>query len=239
MLRINYFVFRVFLLSVFLQGIVAVSAQTNPVEQSNEEVRPFTDLTLEIIAPEQTVLSLQPIPIIIKQSNKTNQPAMGYRGIVFGFTRIGFYAQKNGSNEKVSIGGQSALSPLVFVTNVKLAPGESCEMKGWITIGLQRYFPKPGIYELQARLTNDDGTQFIMSNKATVEIKTPAGASRNAYNLIKNSSLEDFLFSGHKFDKAKDVLETLATTHSNTPYARSSFSCSAKHIFMESNMGKH
>jgi hypothetical protein len=221
MLRKGYFLFCIFLSLLFLQGVVAISAQTTQTEQSNEEVRPFTDLTLEIAAPERIVLSLQPIPIVIRQSNKTNQPAMGYKGIVFGFTRIGFYAQKNGSNEKVPIGGQSALSPLSFVTNVKLAPGESCEIKGWITIGLHRYFPEPGTYELQARLSNDDGTQVIMSNKATVEIKTPTGADRNAYNLIKNSSLEEFLFSGHKFDKAKDILETLTVTHANTPYAKS------------------
>ncbi|MFN2391856.1 MAG: tol-pal system YbgF family protein [Pyrinomonadaceae bacterium] len=204
-----------------MQGVVAVSAQTNPVEQSNEEVRPFTDLTLEIVVPERTVLSLQPIPIVIRQSNKTNQLAMGYKAIVFGFTPFRLFAKKIGSNEKVPIGRQSALLHYAVFFNVKLAPGESCETKGWITIGLHRYFPEPGTYEIQAGLTNNDGSQYIESNKVTVEIKMPTGADHNAYNLIKNNSFEDFLFSGHKFDKAKGILETLTVTHPNTPYAKS------------------
>lgn len=220
MLRKSYFVFRIFLLLVFLQSVV-VSAQTNLVEQSNTEVRPFTDMTLEIAVPERTVLSLQPIPIVIKQSNKTNQPVMGYKGIKFGFTPFRLYARKIGSNEKVAIGRQSALAHYAVFTNVKLTPGESYETKGWITIGLHKYFPEPGTYELQAGLTSDDGSQYIESNKLTVEIKMPTGADRNAYNLIKNSSLEDFLFSGMKFDKAKDILETLTVMHANTPYAKS------------------
>lgn len=222
MLQKSYFVFRIFLLFVILQSVVAVSAQTNAVEQSNTEVRPFTDLTLEISAPEKTVLSLQPIPIVIKQSNKTNQSVMGYKEIRFGFTPFRLFAKKIGSNEKVAIGRQSALAHYAVFTNVKLAPGESYETKGLITIGLHKYFPEPGTYELQAGLTSDDGSQYIESNKLTVEIKTPTGADRNAYNLIKNSSLEDFLFSGHKFDKAKGILEILTVTHVNTPYAKSS-----------------
>ncbi len=222
MLRKNYFVFCISLLLVILQGVVAVSAQTKPIEQSNLEIRPFTDLTLEIALPEQTLLSLQPIPIVIKQSNKTNQPAMGYGKISFGLTPIRLYAKKNGSNEKVFLGNQSPISTLAFFTNVQIAPGKGSETKGLITIGLNKYFPEPGIYEIQAALRNDDGTQSIESNKVTIEIQKPTGLNLAAYNLIKNSSLQDFMFSGIKFNRAKDILETLNLIHPNTPYAKNS-----------------
>ena len=71
------------LLLLLLQSEAPLSAQTKPAEQSKSEIRPFTDLTFEIVLPEQTLLLLQPIPIIIKQSNKTNQPVLGYNTVGF------------------------------------------------------------------------------------------------------------------------------------------------------------
>jgi hypothetical protein len=221
MLRKNYFVFCIFLLLVFLQGAVTIFAQNNAIEPSLE-IRPFTDLTLEISIPDQTVLSLQPIPIVIKQSNRTNQPAMGHKSIKFGLSPIRLYAKKNGTNTRVSIGNQSSISSYVFFTNVQIAPGESSETRGLITIGLNRYFPEPGIYEIQAALGDAERTQYIESNKVNVEIRMPTGSNLAAYNLIKNSALQDFIFSGVNNGRAEDILKTIVTTHSNTPYAKNS-----------------
>lgn len=208
---------------VFLQSVVTVSSQTEHTEKPSSEVQPFTDLTLEISAPEKILLSLQPIPIAIMQSNKTNKPILGYKSVGFNGSPLYIYVQKSGGNsERVLITPLTPVSGFYVVTNAKLAPDESYEAKELITIGLHKYFPEPGTYELQAVLANDDRTQFIESNKVTIEIQMPTGADRNAYNLIKNSSFQDFLFSGAKFDKMKDTLETLIAMHPNSPYAKSS-----------------
>ncbi len=211
-----------FILLVFLQSVVDILAQNKQTEQPNVEVRPFTDLTLEIVLPEQILLSLQPIPIVIKQSNKTNQPTMGYRKILFGFTPIGMYVRKIGDNGRVAIGNQSPLSILAYFINTQVAPGTSSETKGLIAIGLNRYFPEPGIYEIRAALSNDDGTQIIESNKVSIEIKMPTGANLAAYNLIKNSSLQDYMFGGMRFNQAEDILNTITLMHPNTPYGKQS-----------------
>ncbi len=215
-------VFCISLLLVLLQNVVTVPSQTNTTEQPDSVIRPFTDLTLEIALPEQTLLSLQPIPIIIKQSNKTNQPAMGYKSIHFGLSPIRLYAKKNGSNVKVSIGNQSPVSTFSFFTNVQIAPGESSETKGLITIGLNKYFPEPGIYEIQAALGDAERTEYIESNKVTIEIKMPTGLNLATYNLIKNSALQDFMFSGVNNERAENILKTITTMHPNTPYAKNS-----------------
>lgn len=223
MSRKSCFVFSIVLPLLFLQGTLAVSAQTKPAESLDSEVRPFSDMTLEIALPEQTVLALQPIPIIVKQVNNTNQPVMGYGGIEFGLTPIAFYVKRNGSNERVSIGHQSPVLTYLFVNNNPVAPGKSSETKGLITMGLKTHFPEPGIYEIQAELSGiGDGSHRIKSNKVSVEIKTPTGINSAAYNLIKNSPRPDFFFNGAQFDQLKDILETLTVMHPNTPYAKNS-----------------
>lgn len=220
MLRRSCFIFCIVISLLFLRCASEVLAQTKPAEPTDAEIRPFSDMTLEIVLPEQTVLALQPIPIVVRQINRTNQPIMGYGGILFGFTPIALYVKKDGSNERVPIGNQSAVSHYAIFGNAPVAPGKIAETQGLIMLGLKRYFPEPGVYEIQAELSNDDGTHRIQSNKVTFEIKMPTGANLAVYNLIKNSSLEDFMFSGIKFNQAEETLETITTMHPNTPYAK-------------------
>lgn len=222
MSRESCFVICIVLSLLFLQCTFTVLAQTEPAVSPDSEARPFSGMTLEIALPEQMVLALQPIPIVVKQINNTNQPVMGYGGIEFDLTPTAFYVKKNGSSERVSIGTQSPVLRQLLVTNVPITPGKSSETKGLITMGLKTYFPEPGIYEIQAELSNDNGTHRIQSNKVSVEIKMPTGENLVAYNLIKNSPRSNFFFNGAKFDQVKDILETLTVMHPNTPYAKDS-----------------
>lgn len=222
MLRKDYSL-ALFLLVVFLQNAASVSPQTKPADSPDSQVRPFSDMTLEIALPEQTALALQPIPIIVKQINNTNQPVMGYGEIEFGLTPIAFYVKKNGSNERVAIGHQSPVLQRLVTISRPVAPGRFSETKGLITMGLKTHFLEPGIYEIQAELSSlGERSQRIQSNKVTVEIKTPTGINSAAYNLIKNSPRPDFFFNGAQFDQLKDILETLTVMHPNTPYAKNS-----------------
>lgn len=107
--------------------------------------------------------------------------------------------------------------------NIEIEPSESSEATEFVTLGLNKYFPEPGIYELQAVLYNADGTQSIESNTVTIEIQEPSGINRNAYNLIKNSSFQDYLFSGAEFKKVKNTLEAITTRFPNSAYAKNSF----------------
>ena len=43
----------------------------------------FTDLTLEISSPNQAVLRLQPIPLVIRQTNRENEAVLGYHSVPF------------------------------------------------------------------------------------------------------------------------------------------------------------
>jgi hypothetical protein len=205
-------------LFVLLQSIVPVSSQS---QQSNPEVRPFTDLTFEIATTTERFLPFQPIPITLKQSNKTNQPVLGYKAINFN-SPVYFYVQKIGG-EKVQISQLTTLSPFTSFKNSEISPGTSIEAKNWLTLSLNKYFFEPGTYELYAELESADGTQFIVSNKINIEIKEPAGLDREAYNLIKNNPFNEYLFSDADFDKVQTTLEAIKTRFPNSGYAKSAF----------------
>lgn len=214
------FVCVVFLFVVLMQQNIPVVSQT---QLPTPKVRPFTDLTFEIASPTQTLLPLQPVPIMLKLSNQTEEPVMGYKSVSFRGSPVSLYVRKNGSKERLPISPLTTISGLYGLKNIVVPPGDSYEAKEWIILNLNKYLPEPGIYELQAILANDDGTQTIESNVISIEIQEPNGANRNAYNLIKNSSFQEHLFSDMEFEKKKNVLERIANQYSNSSYAQNAY----------------
>ncbi len=81
----------------------------------------------------------------------------------------------------------SPIQGLSAYKNIEIPAGGSREGKEWLTLGLDKYFPKPGTYQLKMVLANPDRTQLIESNTLDIEIKEPTGIDREVYNLIKNS----------------------------------------------------
>lgn len=223
MLRKSLFVFFAVLLLVFLQSVIFNKTQISQAQQSNSEVRPFTDLTLEISTTKDLLLPLKPIPIIFKLSNKTNQPVFGYDYMRFGLTPLDLYVQKLGDGERKRIASLTPLRTYVAqYKNIVIPAGDSHEAKEWLAFELNKYFSEPGIYQLQMVMLNSDGTQRIESNTIEIEIKEPVGVDRVVYNLIKKTPRPDSLFRGIDFDKTKDVLETITTRFSDSAYAKSS-----------------
>jgi hypothetical protein len=222
MLQKKFFIFIIFVSLMFLHGIVSNSGQTQQAQLSNSNVQPFTDLSFEINIPTQDHLRLQPIPLILKLSNRTNRSVLGYSSIGFGGYPLYLYVQKIGSENKVLIQPLTTISGSSGVINSEVPAGVSYEAKELITIGLNKYFPERGTYELQAVLFNADRTQSIESNVSTIEIQEPSGINRNVYNLIKDSSFQDYLFSGVEFKKVKNTLELITTRFPNSSYAKNS-----------------
>jgi hypothetical protein len=216
--KIIFICFALFFIAMLQHSIPIISQA----QQSNSQVRPFTDLTFEISVPTQTLLPLQPIPIVLKQSNRTNQAVLGYKSIGFGKIPVYLYVQKSGSDEKTLISQLTPLSSLTEYKNIEISPNASYTAKEWITLGLNMDFPEPGTYEIQAVLANADRTQFIESNKVSIEIQEPTGSDREAYNLIKNSPSKEYLFSGAQFNKVKNTLEAITTRFPNSVYAKGS-----------------
>jgi len=201
---------------MFLECNYCVLAQTSA---QNVEYRPFTDLSLKISVPGRAPLLLQPIPIVLKLNNQTNQPIMGPASVEFNRCRINLYVQKVGSDKREEI-LLSSYTPFVLFKDVPIPARTDYQAKEWLAVGLNKYFPDAGMYELQAVLTNADGSQQIQSNKIYLQIETPSGIDRDVYQLIKNSKSPDYFFDGGGFKKVKDTLDDIAIRYPNSAYTQ-------------------
>lgn len=215
-LRLVFLMFILFIV-VYPQKDSPVVKQT---QQVNTQVRPFTDITYEITTPTQTVLPLQPIPIILRQKNMTNDQVLGYRSIGFTNMPIYLHIRKSGSNKTTVLGDFSQIFEFIAYTNVEIPPNSVSEAKEWIWLGLGKYFAEPGTYEVKAVVPNDKRTQSVESNTITIEIQEPTGTNREVYNLIKNSGFQESFFSHDSFNKTKNMLETITVRFPNSPYAK-------------------
>lgn len=232
-LRKSFSIFFILVSLFCIQSIVPNKVQTQTTESANTTAQPFNSLTLEVAPLSQSFLPLQPISISIKLSNKTSQAALGYKRIGFNNAPTYVYVRKSGSPDKVMIRPLTPLRIFNGFVNVEVAPGETSEAKELITMGLSKYFPEPGSYELQVVMANEDLTQKVESNIVNVEIQSPTGADIGAYNLIKNSSFKDYLFSDAEFDEVKNTLETLNTRYPNSVYAKNSSFLLGKAYFLQ------
>jgi len=130
------------------------------------------------------------------------------------------------------------LLKLVQYTNVAMEPGRSIESKGLLTLELARNLPEPGSYEIRAKLASSDYKEFIESNIVTINVQEPGLVDRAAYNLITNSSAQDYLFSGAEFDQVKNTLETLNTLYPNSVYAKHASFVLGENYFYSKNYPK-
>lgn len=202
---------------VYLHSTISILSQS---QESNLTARPFTNLTFEIDVPPQTILPLQPIPLIIRQKNMTNEKVLGYKSI--GMNKMPFYLQikKGGSNQSKTMGDFSQMFAYGSHVNVEIPPNSVIEAKEWLTLGLNVYFPEPGTYEVKAIIRNENRTQFVESNAINIEIQEPTGTDVNVYNLIKTSRFPESLFGGDYFDKTRNTLENISTRFSTSGYSK-------------------
>jgi hypothetical protein len=216
MLQKRFVLFFGFFFLVFLQLNYCILAQASG---QNVETRPFTDLSLKISVPGRSPLLLQPIPIVLKLSNPTNQPIMGPSSIGFGECRIYLTVQKVGSDKRDILPLSSYLR-LVKFNDALISARTDYQAKEWLAVELNKYFPDAGMYELQAGLANADGSQQIQSNKIYLQIESPTGVDREVFQLIKNSKSPNYFFDGLDYEKVKDVLDDITTRYPNSAYTQ-------------------
>ena len=202
---------------IFLTGRVAVVESQSPPQI--QEVRPFTDLTLELSTPSSNILPLQPIPVVIRQRNQTMRPIRGYDSIGFSTVPIFLYYKRIDSPEWRQIWPLTTISALYGLAETELAPGSARTAKEWIALNLDKCLLEPGTYYLQARLANSDRTQFVDSNVIRIEISQPVGVDLTVFNLIRNSRFQKYLFSDAEFVQKTNVLEMIANTYSQSGFA--------------------
>ena len=93
MKKINFFESILVLLMICSSGL----SQTENIGTSQPQ---FKDLKLQIISPRASLLPLEPVPLIIKLTNTTNQSILGHISIGFSSHKIHIFV-------RIDVGPQS------------------------------------------------------------------------------------------------------------------------------------
>ena len=191
--------------------IVPSFAQTTPVQGS------FADLTLEIASPKQKFVQLEPIALILTLSNKTRFPVVARTSLDFaaGFLQL-FAIRENG--ELIQIQNLSPLAHVVVVRPGTIQSGQSYQTKELLTLDLDKVFPQPGTYQIQAVLRNGEGEQQVKSNLLTIQVLEPTGVDVQAFDYLKNRTNPSYFFSGLELDQTQAQMVTFVSNFRDSSY---------------------
>ncbi len=210
----NSFAFIVLLNMLVSIFIVPSFAQTLPAPAN------FLDLTLEITSTKQEFVQLEPIPLILKLSNKTQYPIVARTALDLSAGFIELYTiRENG--EPVKIQNLTPIRGLVVVRPGTIKPGESFQTKELLTLDLDKIFRQAGSYQIDAVLRNGEGKQEIKSNRLTARIVEPVGLDLQPFNYIKKYANPSYFFSGlglHDSKQAQDVLKGFVVNFRDSSY---------------------
>ena len=189
-------------------------------EQGNRRESSFSDLTLGITAPKEVFNQLEPIPLIVSLSNKTDRPVLGHLTLKFAANYVHLFVRQVGGDKR-RIENLSMIQPLIGAYPQKILPGSVLQEKQLVDLELDKIFPYPGEYQLQARLLDIDGKKTIESNLLRIQILEPTGLDRQAFDFIKNNGNPSYFLNG--YDRVVDnkpltILEEFVSRFSGTAY---------------------
>lgn len=162
-------------------------------EQSAAQDTGFSKLTLTMTTSKAKYVELEPIPIVLTLRNETNEPVVGHTVLEFtsGYVQL-YVAREHGPQQvKLSLGKK-----LIRPQPRELKPGDTAEVMDTLNLKLDEVFPKPGTYQLQARLLSSDGKETISSKPVEVEIAQPEGMDAQALEYIRANGEPGYFFTG-------------------------------------------
>lgn len=197
--------------------VLAVKAGFAETTQQKSEAS-FADLRLEITAAKKEFLLLEPISLIFRLNNETNQPILGHKELTFSSRYIELLIFHNGEMKKSRL-----LSPTisnVFLKPIVINPGERYKLKQQLSFHMNQNFHEPGLYQIQAVLHDIDWKTETKSNLLDVRILEPKERDLQAFNYIKTINPANF-FSGvgfHDLAQELSVMDDLVSNFGETVY---------------------
>lgn len=180
----------------------------------------FSKLTLKISSTKEEFAQLEPIPMIFNLRNETTRPIVGHAALELpsNFIKL-FIAEANGEMHEIQ-----DLSPLTGNTAAsqrEISPGENLESKQVLAFYLDKSFPRPGSYQIQAKLYDASLTNEIKSNLITIRVLRPDGLALKALKSIKSLGASSYFFSGVGFsskEQERAALEDFIAKFGGTVY---------------------
>ncbi|HEX8566421.1 MAG TPA: hypothetical protein VF648_12320 [Pyrinomonadaceae bacterium] len=211
----NLSIFSAVLTILFLVISFVVFGQQN----SQNNTRPFSDLTFIVTPERDTFLPMEPIVLNLSLRNNTNSPVLGHTNIDFNSSYVDLYVSDKQGN-RIEIGSLPTRRASREPQKDKLIPPNQKIEVTDVFYTLHRYFPETGTYTFEMELRGTKSEQKVKAAPFSIDIVEPTGRDRAAYNFLKTKKVPMFFFAG---DSTIDVemfkhYENIANQFGDTNY---------------------
>jgi hypothetical protein len=223
--------FRHFLLVVAVLFILVAQNPGHPVIPDGD----FQEFTLTLATPKTKYVEFEPLPIVITLKNETEKPIMGHTVLNFASSYVHLYV--DGGDGPREIRQLSILRANTVPSAHEFKPGEEVKATEHLNLRLNEVFPKPGTYQLHARLVAIGGKETVSSKPIEVEIVQPDALDAHALKFIRDNADPALFFTGlHAATKAQQlqVLENFVAV-----FGQSSYADEASFLLGEVQFAKH
>jgi hypothetical protein len=206
------------IIALIVGQILFITASLNIYAQiTSVQTTKFSDLTLEISLTKQSFVKLEPIPIIFKLSNNTNQTITGRISLRFTSNYLEILVQNpNGEIKKIT---PLSLNRVYSVSkDSTIPPGSQGQHTELLKLDLNRHFPTVGNYKLQAVLRGRNEQEAIRTNWLPITITEPQGANFAAYKFLKQGTDVAKLYESPETDQQWNFFEAFAASYPDSPY---------------------
>jgi hypothetical protein len=180
--------------------VVTVSAQT---DSTNGQ---FSELTLTTQIVKERFVELEPIPLTLLLRNNTPKPIAGHTALgPQGYLDVIVYT----SHGKAIKAELSRVRSYTVISPRTIMPQESHRSRQLLRLDLDKVFPKPGRYEIEAVLHDIDWKEEIKAQPITISIEPPpTDDDRAALDYIRLHGGGDVFFNGRN-TPARSLPDTL------------------------------
>jgi len=204
-----------YLLPLTLLFILVPQFPGRPAQETGE----FQKLTLTIATPKKKYVELQPIPIVVTLRNDTNTTLVGHSALAFNSGHLKLSVDAGDGPQEI---GQLSLAQGKVLASVnEFKPGEEVTITDRLNFNLNKIFPRPGTYKVQASLTSSDWKENVLSKPVEIEIVQPVGLDAQALEFIRNYDVPAFFFTGahvmNDHEKFR-ALENFVTLYGQSAY---------------------
>ena len=177
----------------------------------------FEKFTLTIATPKSKYVELEPIPIILTLKNETDEPLVGHTVFIFGGGYVRLYLIHDDGRHEVK--PLTLLRALIYPNPREFVPGQEASDTELLDVALNKLFPKPGTYQLQAKMMYRTGS--VWSKPIDVEVVEAEGDDAEALRFIRASKKPEYFFTGTDFvgnSENAERLKTFVAVYGDTVY---------------------
>jgi len=205
------------LICLFVLTIVSLAAfaQKSLVQQTNKD--DFEEMSFEVSVKKDNYLPIEPIFAEFSFTNKTKDLITTDIPNFLQESKVKIYFEGK-VIEIEHLGAMSENTEVRFPSSFK--PNQIYKKEEMLGPSVGWYLTQPGTYQLQFVLHNSDGTKILKSNLIDIEVKTPQGTDKDAFDFL-NKHRDFFGLSSwvSQERKCEDLLKTFVNKYGESVYS--------------------